>query len=146
MPVVLWPMKLERGRLHRCCHCRGVWLERDAAVALFGGRVCTFEPAPDVALCGVCNEVLTVLRFADTGPLRVCGEHGVWLAHADRALLPEPVQRKLRRRETVDVVLAWCQELSDWDFGGSSEYSDVSSDSGSGGDASCGGCGGCGGD
>jgi len=23
-------MKLDRGRLHRCFDCRGVWLERDA--------------------------------------------------------------------------------------------------------------------
>ena len=139
-------MQLERGRLHRCCNCRGVWLERDAAVALFGGRVCSFEPAPDGAPCGVCRKALAVLRFAGEAPVRVCGAHGVWLEKADRVLLPEPVQRKLRRRETVDVVLAWWQELSEHDFGGSSESSEVSSGWGdAGGDAGCGGCGGCGG-
>jgi hypothetical protein len=140
-------MKLDRGRLHRCFDCRGVWLERDAAVALFGGRPCRFEPrAPDGAQCGVCRSVMAGLHFTGAAPVGVCGSHGVWLNPTDRALLPEPLQRKLKRRDVMDALLGWFESDEAGCGGpefGSSEYCDVSTDSGcDGGGASCGGCGG----
>ena len=146
-------MKLDRGRLHRCFDCRGVWLERDAAVALFGGRPCRFEPqAPDGAQCSVCRGAMAGVCFAGEAPVGVCGSHGVWLGPTDRVLLPEPLQRKLKRRDVMDALLGWFESddvsgpaLGGSEFGGSSEYCDVSSgaDCDAGG-ASCGGCGGCG--
>lgn len=141
-------MKLDRGRLHRCSDCRGVWLERDAAVGLFGGRPCHFEaPAPEGTKCSVCRGVMAGLRFTGEAPVRVCGSHGVWLAATDRVLLPAPVQRKLRRRELLDGLLGLLESdasSGESEVGGSSEYCDVSSSDGGcdGGGASCGGGGG----
>ena len=141
-------MKLDRGRLHRCSDCRGVWLERDAAVGLFGGRPCHFEAPPvEATKCSVCRDVMAGLCFTGEAPVRVCGSHGVWLGATDRVLLPEPVQRRLRRREIFDRLLGLLEFDVGSDGGGSSEYCDVSSDcGGDGGGASCGSCGGgCGG-
>jgi hypothetical protein len=143
-------MELDRGRLHRCFDCRGVWLERDAAVAMFGGRPCHFEPpASDGAQCSVCRGAMAGLYFIGEAPVRVCGSHGVWLGPTDRVLLPEPLQRKLKRRDFVDELLGWFESddvSSGPGAGGSSEYFEVSaSDGGGDGGASCGGCGGCGG-
>ncbi len=143
-------MKLERGRLHRCCDCHGVWLERDAAVALFGGWPCTFEPpAPDGEPCGVCRGPTARVCFTGTVPMPVCGAHGIWIDRSARELLPEPVQRQLRRREFVDGVLSWFESTDrSAESGGTGEFSDVSTDcDGGDGGGSCGGCGGgCGGD
>jgi len=84
------------------------------------------------------------LCFAGEAPVRVCGSHGVWLGASDRVLLPEAVQRKLRRREFLDGLLGLLEFDGGSIGGGSSEYCDVSSpDCGDdGGGASCGGCGG----
>lgn len=147
-------MKLDRGRLHRCSGCRGVWLERDVAVALFGGRPCHFEaPAIDATKCSVCRDAMAGLCFIGEAPVRVCGSHGVWLEPTDRVLLPEPVQRRLKRREFMDDLLGLFEsdgpgrEGGGSEGGGSSEYCDVSIDGGcDGGGASCSSCGGCGGD